>query len=145
MSEENVELVRGLQPAADVDLTELFNREDEAAAETFSNELAPLFTDDFVAIFHAMSSEPRAGLLGLRELWLDWLEPWESYRVEFERISDAGERVLLFSRDFGRRPGTAGEVELKASAVWTVRDGKVSRAEFFTERADALRAAGLAE
>jgi ketosteroid isomerase-like protein len=39
----------------------------------------------------------------------------------------------------------AGEVELKASAIWTVRDGRVSRAEFFVERAEALKAAGLTE
>ena len=35
------------------------------------------------------------------------------------------------------------EVELKGSAVWTVRDGRVARAEFFTDRSEALDAVEL--
>jgi len=81
----------------------------------------------------------------LRQAWLDWLEPWESYRVEIEDARDMGNRVLVFSRDFGKRPGQDTEVELKASAVWTVREGRVARAEFFALRADAVRAAGREE
>ena len=37
------------------------------------------------------------------------------------------------------------EVKVDGSAVWTVRDGKIARAEFFTHRADAFQAAGLAQ
>lgn len=43
-------------------------------------------------------------------------------------------------------PGTERamqEVKVDGSAVWTVRDGKIARAEFFTHRADAFQAAGL--
>jgi ketosteroid isomerase-like protein len=141
MSRENVELVRQLQVAPDVDLTDVFMRGDEAGAESAIAAISPQFTDDFVCVFHGLSRDPRPGVKGLREAWLDWLEPWETYRVEIERISDAGDRVLVFSRDFGRRPGMEEEVELKGSAVWTVRDGKVARAEFFTDRAKALEAA----
>ena len=32
-----------------------------------------------------------------------------------------------------------------AAAVWTVRDGKVARVEFYTDRAAALEAIGLEE
>ncbi len=143
MSRENVELVRQLQPAPGVDLTEFFQRGDEAA--TAIENASPMFTDDFVCVFHLIASEPRPGLAGLRSAWLDWLEPWDSYRVEIERVTDVGDRVLVFSRDFGRRTGTTNEVELKASAVWTVREGKIARAEFFVARAKALEAVGLPE
>ena len=106
--------------------------------------VADQFTDDFTAVFHGLSSEPRQGVAGLRQAWLDWMEPWETYRAEIEsiRATTAG-RVLVFSRDFGRRPGAETEVELKGSAVWTVRGGRVARAEFFTDRADAERVAGV--
>lgn len=147
MSLENVEIVRQIQPDPEVDLTELFVRGgDEAEAEA-ALELAAAggFTDDFVCILHALSEEPRPGVLGLRESWLDWLEPWESYRVETGTLIDAGDRVLVLGRDFGRRPGMESEVELLASAVWTLRDGKIARAEFFTNRGDAYAAAGLSE
>jgi ketosteroid isomerase-like protein len=79
----------------------------------------------------------------MRNAWLDWLEPWETYRAEIETLVDAGDKVLVLSRDFGRRTGMASEVELLASAVWTVRDERVARAEFFTDRAAAYAAAGL--
>jgi hypothetical protein len=39
--------------------------------------------------------------------------------------------------------GCPGKVD--GSAVWTVSDGKISRAEFFTRRVDAFNAAGLSE
>jgi len=143
MSQENVDLVRALQPPPDVDLTEMFARGDEKRAAREIEGASAAFTDDFVCVFHALSSEERSGVVGLRQAWLDWLEPWDTYRAEIDRLSDAGDRVLIFSRDFGRRSGMEDEIELKASAVWWVRDGKVSRAEFFVDRADALRAAGL--
>jgi hypothetical protein len=43
-----------------------------------------------------------SGLRGWRDLWLEWLEPWESYRTEVQRVIDAGDRVFGNARDFGR-------------------------------------------
>jgi ketosteroid isomerase-like protein len=144
MSAEAVEIVRALQPSPDVDLTELFVRGGgEEAAEASVAELAPGFTEDFVCVLHALSEEERPGVRGLRESWLDWLEPWETYRVKTDQVLDGGDCVLVLGRDFGRRPGMDTEVELLASAVWTIRDGLIARAEFFTERGEAYRAAGL--
>ena len=83
MSQQTVEIVRGLQPGPDVDLTELFVvGRDDAEVEATVAAAAPAFTDDFVCIFHALSEEPRFGIDGLRRSWLDWLAPWESYRTE---------------------------------------------------------------
>jgi ketosteroid isomerase-like protein len=146
MSQENVELVRNLQPPPGVDLSDVFMRGgDDSAVEAALDAASEQFTAEFVCVFHGLSSEPRPGVRGLREAWLDWLEPWETYRVELEDLRDAGDRVLVTSRDFGRRDGMADEVELKGSAVWTIRDGKVARAEFFTDRLKAYDAAGLRE
>jgi len=146
MSQENVEIVRGLQPGPDVDLTELFEvGRDDAEVEVAVAAAAPAFTDDFVCIFHALSEEPRFGIDGLRRSWLDWLAPWESYRTEIKELVDAGDRVVVVSRDFGRRPGMDLEVHFDGCAVWTVRDAKIARAEFFpTDRAAAFEVAGLA-
>jgi ketosteroid isomerase-like protein len=145
MSAENVEIVRQLVPGPDVDLVEFFS--DDSAEAAFA-AAAPAFADDFVCIIHVLSQETRHGVRGLREAWVDWLAPWESYRTEIEELRDAGDRVLVLVRDFGRRPDMDAEVELVGSAVWTVREGKIVRAEFFAERADSIRAfeaAGLSE
>ena len=84
----------------------------------------------------------------MREVWADWLAPWESYRTEIEELRGAGDRVLALVRDFGRRPDMDAEIELVTGTVWTVREGKVTRVEFFANRADSARAfeaAGLLE
>ncbi len=145
MSRENVEIVRQLLPGPEVDFMDLFTRDaDEAEIDAAIEAAAPAFTDDFVCIFHALSGEPRPGVRGLRENWLDWLAPWESYRAEIQELIDAGDKVVVLVRDFGRRPGIEGEVELHGTTVWTLRDGRIARAEFFaTDREAAFRAAGL--
>ena len=143
MSQENVELVRALQPGPDVDFMQFFFRDDDEGARAALPSFAPAFADDFEAVFRGVSDRTYHGLLGLRECWLDWLEPWESYRTEIEQLIDAGDRVLLLSRDFGRRRDMDAEVMLFGSAVYTVSDGKVARVEFFQDRQRAFDAVGL--
>jgi ketosteroid isomerase-like protein len=76
---------------------------------------------------------------------LDWLKPWVAYRSEVEEAIDCGDRVLLLVRDFGRREGTDVEVRSNNAAIWTVDDGKIARAEFYTDRSEALKDVGLKE
>jgi ketosteroid isomerase-like protein len=142
VSAENVELVRGLQPAPDADLTELF-RDDDTWASLVS-VMAELFHPRFECIFRRFDAEKMyAGLDGLRDLWLDWLAPWATYRTETEEVIDLGDRVLVVVRDFGRHEASIEEVELPGTAIWTVHDGKIVRAVFYPIRAEALKAAGL--
>jgi ketosteroid isomerase-like protein len=48
--------------------------------------------------------------------------------------------------DYGRREAGAQEVALKSATVWTVRDGRIVRADFYAGgRAEALEAVRLAE
>jgi ketosteroid isomerase-like protein len=86
------------------------------------------------------------GLPGLRALWLDWLAPWASYRTEIEELSDLGERVVAIVCDYGRRESGAPEIAMRTATVWTVRDGRIVRADFYPGgRAEALASVGLAE
>jgi ketosteroid isomerase-like protein len=145
MSRENVELVRGLQVGPEVDLAELFR----------SEEMWSALTDSVGALFHPEcqcvapgvpgTEAVHVGLDGLRTAWLSWLEPWLTYRTEIQQAFDGGDRVLLLTQDYGRQAGSVQEVKVDGSAVWTVGDGKIVRAEFFAHRADAFRAAGLTE
>lgn len=76
MSQENVEIVRQVQPDPQANLVEVFTAiEDDAAVEAAVAAAASAFADDFVCIFHAISEEPRLGVQGLRDSWLDWLAP----------------------------------------------------------------------
>ena len=137
MSQENVELVRSLQPSRDTDLVAAFR--DDATAAAVMETLSPFFYED-VEIVPPPSSVAGegvrfAGLEGLRAAWLDWLEPWESYRVEVEDVIDAGDDAVVLVRDFGRRAGMIVEVSVMGGAVWTVRDGRVARVAFYSTEA----------
>jgi hypothetical protein len=56
-------------------------------------------------------------------------------------VIDVGkERVLVLTRDYGRRSGSNAEVRLRGAG----RDGKVTLAEFLTRDED-LKAVGLEE
>jgi ketosteroid isomerase-like protein len=138
MSTHDVELVRAIQPDPTTNLIDLFRELDESSARA-----AEVFAEDFVCIQHGLDEQPRTGLRGLREGWLNWLAPWESYRTQIEDVIDGETCVLVLTRDLARRRGMESEVEMVAAAVWTIHDGKVTRIEFFPDRTDAYAAAGL--
>jgi ketosteroid isomerase-like protein len=145
MSQENVEIVRGLQPDPDTDLVTMFR--DDAAFAALVEAVSPVFEEDFEVTGPTLVAGrgPLFGMEGLRAMWLGWLEPWESYRVEIEDVVDAGDEAVVLFRDYGRRHGMAAEVSVRGGTVWTVRDGKVTRAAFYVDRNEALKAAGLSE
>jgi ketosteroid isomerase-like protein len=137
MSAENVELVGALQPDASVDLVELFTQ-DEAWENVFGL-VAPILSPEVETGFVGVGvSRSNRGLDGFRQTWVEWLEPWESYRAEIDSVADHGDKVLVMTNDFGRRRGMTAEVRLLGAAVWTVRDGKVTSAYFYANREDAL-------
>ena len=142
MSQDNVELVVRLQPAPDADIGQLFRDDDRVAA--LASVVARFFHADFECVAYLFDdAKTFTGLDGLRALWLDWLTPWATYRTEIEEAIDCGERVLLLVHDFGRRAGSTEEVRGNVAAIWTVRDGKIARAEFYPSCDEALKAVGL--
>ena len=144
MSQENVDIVLALQPAPGANMAQLFR--DDLLWAAVSARLAPALAPEFKAIAHGLpDSQKVEGVEGLRDSWLQWLAPWESYRAEVEEAIDLGERVVLLIRDYGRRTRDAHEVAITSAALWTVHEGKVTRAEFYADRAEALKAVGLEE
>ena len=147
MSQENVEVVRRLLgPFEQGDVVPLFR--DDTINASLRSASEPFFTPDFECVFvrEDIRRAKYFGLDGLRTAWLDWLEPWESYHPGVEDVIDAGsDRVVVLTRDHARPRGTNAEVDFLGAPVWTLRDGKVSRIEFYWNRAEGLAAAGLEE
>jgi len=136
-----VEIVRALQPQADI--VDLFR--DEEAATAATEAATPLFEPDFEVVLVRSDLERATyrGFEGLRSAWIDWLEPWESYRSEVEEIVDLGDRVAVLVHDFGRRKGMEREVETHAVAMYAFRGDKISRIEFHFDREEGITAVGL--
>jgi ketosteroid isomerase-like protein len=75
----------------------------------------------------------------------DAFDMWEWFKAEPQEIIDEGEHVvvLLRLRAKGRHSGL--EVEMSVYDCFTFREGKVARHRLYSNRADALKAVGLAE
>ena len=73
-----------------------------------------------------------------------WEETWDAYRFDVEQLVDAGDKVVLLYRQYGRGRGSGVDVEECAGWVYTLSDGKIVRVEMLPDQATALRAAGVA-
>jgi uncharacterized protein len=133
MSEENLELVR--------DSYDAYNRGD---LEAMADDVAPEF--EYVAT--GVIPDTPAVYRG-PEAWSQfsaWLrDEFNDARVDVHELTDAGDRVLAEVCLRGRGKQSGLETTWNIWHVWTLRDGKVLRGQAFGHRADALKAAGLAE
>lgn len=93
----------------------------------------------------APDSKTLHGHAGVTEIFQSWAEAWEWIRSEADEFVEAGDHVLACGRTRGKGKGSEVEVEIDAFNVYTLRDGKVTRMEFFTTKEPALRATGLTE
>jgi ketosteroid isomerase-like protein len=84
------------------------------------------------------------GFDGFIEAWREWLAPYETYSIELSELTVGPQGQIL---TLGEQRGTTriGGVEVRepAAAVFTLRDGRVVRAEFHLDPETAKRAAGI--
>jgi ketosteroid isomerase-like protein len=134
VSEENVEIVRRWW--------EGFNEDGMPPLALCDEEIEIRMAPDF----------PVRGLYqghdGVRR-WRDQVfDIFDSPRVEPEDIVDVhgdGTTVLMLLRSTGTAGYTGLKVDYEWAAVWTIRDGKLLRAQGYLNRAEAVKAAGLPE
>jgi ketosteroid isomerase-like protein len=84
------------------------------------------------------------GYDGALEAFRSWGEAWEWLRSDIEEIVEVGERVLVRCHTRAKGKGSTVEVESGTYNVFTIKEGRVARIQFFTQKDPALRAAGLA-
>ena len=73
-------------------------------------------------------------------------DSWEEARIEVDEIRPgARDTVLIRLRYLTRGGDTAIAFDTPMSAVFSVRHGKITRADYFWNVEDALEAAGLSE
>jgi ketosteroid isomerase-like protein len=133
MSQENVEVVRkGI------------------AAFTESERVSEFFAPDVVWDMGTFSGWPgRSEFRGLDEFneFLDaWIEPYDEWSYEVERILDAGgNRVAVTVHQRGKPRGSDSWIDAAFAIVYTIGDGLIQRAEVYASAGEALEAAGLRE
>jgi|SRR6266550_2749342 len=144
MSQENVEIITRLHPGANTDLVAL--SQDANAWGAVTRSVEAFFEPDFeLEVISPLGGDTYTGLSGLRAFWLDWLAPWETYREELVDALDLGDKVLLLGRHHGTREKTGAEVTGDFAGLYTLRNGKVSRVQFYADQHEALKAVGWEE
>ena len=131
MSAENVEIVRRIYEAwAGGD-------PGGQALEHLSDELE--YVNPPYAV-HSGTLQGREGWLAAAENLNESFETWTHVPGE---IVDAGDKILVITTFRARGRGSSVDLDKYEPHVWTLRDGKVVRFEWFNEREEAERAAGL--
>jgi ketosteroid isomerase-like protein len=81
---------------------------------------------------------------GLRAFHEQFRRLWDEFEVEVEDMIELGpERALLTLRQRGRMAGAEERIETLTSELVEVGGGRIVRFRLFSDRAEAMRAAGL--
>jgi ketosteroid isomerase-like protein len=74
----------------------------------------------------------------------EWSEVFEELRYEPEEFVEVGDRLLVIVLVSGRGRESGAGFEQRQAHVWTIREGKAVRLDFYLDRAEAETAVGLA-
>jgi ketosteroid isomerase-like protein len=86
------------------------------------------------------------GREGVRRRLEEWLESFEDFRYEVQRITDCGgDRVLVAATEVARGAASGADVRSTHYELLTIRGGKIVRIREFYDEGKALEAAGLRE
>jgi len=86
------------------------------------------------------------GREGVRRALERWLDSFDAYRYEVERIIDCGrDKVLVVGFDVGRGASSGAEARSLNYELLTIRDGMIVRFCEYETKQEALEAAGLRE
>jgi uncharacterized protein len=84
---------------------------------------------------------------GVRAATGDMLELFGDLRADPERFIDAGDKVIAFFRWHGHGKGSGLSLDQfgRQAGVFTMRDGKAIRVDWYLDRVKALEAAGVSD
>ena len=96
-------------------------------------------------VWNPIEELPTQGHDAVRASLAHWKAEWDDYRLMPEEFVDMGDRVVVTVRLGGRGRGSGVEIDARFYDVYTLRDNKIVRMDQFTERSEALAAAGLSQ
>ena len=138
MSQENIDVVRAY--------VEAYN----AGGDAFADFLVDFMAEDVEIVPDASrfpEAKPFRGREEYRRYIADIDQDWAGGgRSEITEIVRVGDDRVVTRTDWGGR-GRASGIDLRSSltSISTVRDGQITKFEFFFDHARALQAAGLSE
>jgi ketosteroid isomerase-like protein len=133
MSQENVEIVRrGIDVINEGKLKAVFEFIDEFADPDFEMRTAG----------HLPDVGRGRGREAAKAMWAELMGTFE-WRFETEEIIDVGDAVIVVTRQIARGRGSGAEVTNRVVMVFGFCDRRVTSADAYKTRSEALEAAGL--
>jgi ketosteroid isomerase-like protein len=146
MSQENVEIVRSLfEPLEGINVAAI-DWDTQGVRETLGIAYSP--DVELTTLAGGLGSgvgEFYRGPDGLARYLREWLEPFSEYRVEVLDYIEAGDCVLIPSRQWGIGAGSGARVKIELTTLYELRDGKITRMHQYDTLEEALEAAALSE
>lgn len=128
MSSENVEVVR---------------RSFEVFIRTGEPDWEVTDADVLVVDHDIMDGTEYRGREGVRRWVADWSSAWSGFSLKPERFIDAGEHVVVIAQMKATGVASGIEIERQDGIVYRVRDGRISRLDYFNSAEQAVEAAGV--
>lgn len=86
------------------------------------------------------------GREGVSRRLTEWLDSFDDYRYEIQRVIDCGgDDVLVEATEVGRGAASGAEVRSTHYELLTIRGGMIARIREYYSAGDAFEAAGLSE
>ena len=137
MSEDNVEIVRRAWDA-------FFRGDVEAAFAAFADDVEwDVSRDIWAGVVGGGYYRGREGIAN----WLrDLYAAWETFEMAVDELIDGGDdQVITVLAAKGRGRASGIEVEHHPGGVGTVREGRITRVDWFPNRDEALESLGARE
>jgi ketosteroid isomerase-like protein len=146
MSQENVEIVRSLFAPFDGTNVAAIEWDSEAVREMLGRAYSP--DAELTTLASGLGTgvgELYRGVDGASRYLREWLEPFSDYRIDNLDYIEAGDCVLVPSRQWGVGAGSGARVEIELTTLFELRDGKITRVHQFDTLEGAREAARLRE
>jgi ketosteroid isomerase-like protein len=115
-----------------------------ASGQVLAELAAPEFVWD-MSHFHGWPEEQvYEGVEGAERFLQEWVAAWDDWELHVKALHEAGDKVLAVVHQHGRSRASGLPVDMSFAQVWTLRDGKETRMEMYSDPNEALQALGLA-
>jgi hypothetical protein len=106
--------------------------------------LAEFAAPDFITVMHSESAvQEYEGIPGFREALLDWIEPYERFRLAIDETIVKDDKLVFLVRQLARTKHQGVEMETPSGSVWWSENGRLTQAVFYLDQQSALKAAGI--
>jgi ketosteroid isomerase-like protein len=130
-------------PEEDVELVRRAYAHTQATRQVYAEGFAPGFVWDMSKYEGWPEQQRYEGVDGAQAFMDDWTGAWDDWEVEIQETYDVGDAVVVVAQQRGRARTTGMAVNMVFAQTWTIRDGRLTRMDMYSDPSEALKAVGL--